>query len=233
MLEGEAQAAHKLEAGFTVTLGNGREMKAACLVLATGLRDELLPIPGLQERWGVTVLHCPYCHGYEVSGEALGVLAAHPMAVHQAMMIPDWGPTVYFSQGAFEPDGKQAAQLAMRGVQIERTPVAELLGEAPELEAVRLIDGRTLPMKAIFTQPKTHMASPLAEQLGCAFEEGPAGAYLRVDDWQQTTVPGVYAAGDMANPMPNASVASSSGVMAGVGAHQSLMAEAVKNGAVR
>jgi len=91
MVEAEVLNARKSEAGFIVALKDGGEMEAARLVLATGLRDELPPLPGLQERWGITVLHCPYCHGYEFGGEELGVLANHPMAAHQAMMIPDWG----------------------------------------------------------------------------------------------------------------------------------------------
>ncbi len=225
LVQGEALTASKGDGGFTVALADGREERAARLVLATGLKDELPPIPGMQERWGVTVLHCPYCHGYEVRDRALGVLAALPQSAHQATLIPDWGPTTYFTQGVFEPDEEQAARLAARGVRIERTPVVELLGKTPELEAVRLSDGRVVPLGAVFTAPRTSMASPLAEQLGCAFEEGPTGPYLRVDDWKATTVPGVYAAGDAASPMHNATLASAAGVLAGIGAHQSLAAE--------
>ena len=225
LVQGEALTARKAEGGFTVALADGREERADRLVLATGLKDELPPIPGMQERWGVTVLHCPYCHGYEVGDRALGVLANQPQSAHQATLIPDWGPTTYFTQGVFEPDEEQAARLAARGVRIERTPIVELLGKAPGLEAVKLSDGRIVPLGAVFTAPRTSMASSLAEQLGCAFEEGPTGPYLRVDDWKATTVPGVYAAGDAASPMHNATLASAAGVMAGIGAHQSLVAE--------
>lgn len=221
-VQGFALTTRKAEGGFAVALTDGREERAARLVLATGVKDELPPISGMQERWGVTVLHCPYCHGYEVGDRALGVLANHPQSAHQAMLIPDWGPTTYFTQGVFEPDEEETARLVTRGVQIERTPVVEMLGKAPELEAVRLSDGRIVPLEAVFTAPKTRMASPLAEQLGCAFNEGYSGSYLRVDDWKQTTVVGVYAAGDAASPMHNATMASAAGVMAGVGAHQSL-----------
>jgi len=222
-IQGEATGASQTDGGFTVTLGDGREEQAARLVLATGVRDELPPIPGMRERWGRTVLHCPYCHGYEVAGGALGVLASDPvMAVHKAMLIPDWGQTTLFTQGLFEPDAEQAAQLAARGVQVERAPVVELLGEAPELEAVRLADGRVIPLQAIFAAPDVRMASPLAEALGCAFEQGPQGPYIRVDDRKQTTVAGVYAAGDASAAMHNATLASASGVLAGIGAHQSL-----------
>jgi len=222
---GHVSSATRSAEGFVLTLADGRQEHARRLVLATGLTDELPSIPGLQERWGVTVLHCPYCHGYEVRDRALGVLANHPMSAHQALLIPDWGPTTYFTQGVFEPDAQQAARLAARGVFIERSPVVELLGRAPELEAVRLSDGRVVPVHALFTAPRTRPSSPLAEQLGCAFDEGPSGPYLRVDDWKQTTVAGVYAAGDAASPMHNATLASAAGVMAGVGAHQSLVME--------
>lgn len=222
IVRGEATSASQVDGGFAVALHDGREEQAARLVLATGVRDELPPIPGMQERWGKTVLHCPYCHGYEVAGRTLGVLANNSLFAHQAGLLPDWGPTTLFTQGLYEPDAEQAEHLAARGVQVERTPVVELLGDAPDLEAVRLADGRIIPLQAIFTASKVHMASPLAEQLGCAFEEGPQGPYIRVGDKKETTVAGVYAAGDAAGPMHNATVASAGGVLAGVGAHQSL-----------
>lgn len=138
-------------------------------------------------------------------------------------MIPDWGPTTFFTQGTFEADAELETQLVARGVVVETTPVIELLGSAPALEAVRLADGRTVPVRALFTAPRTHMANPLAEQLGCAFVDGPTGPYIRVDDLKQTSVPGVFAAGDAAQPMHNATMASAAGVMAGVAAHRSLM----------
>lgn len=186
------------------------------------MKDTLPEIPGLSERWGRTALHCPYCHGYEVRDRALGILGSHPFSVHAALLLPDWGPATYFSQGLFEPDADQRAQLASRAVTIENTPIAEFLGTAPELEAVRLQDGRVLPLSAIFVAPKVSMASPLAEQLGCAFDDAPLGPVIRLDDRKETTVKGVYAAGDATNPMHNATLASASGVLAGVHCHQSL-----------
>ena len=221
--EGEVRTARKTDGSFSVVLADGREERCTRLILATGVRDELPAIPGLLERWGVSVLHCPYCHGYEVAGLQLGVLATQPMSAHQAELIPDWGPTIYFTQGVFEPGEDDAELLAARDVRIERNRVIELLGAAPKLEAVRLADGTTVPIATLFIAPRTQMASPLAEQLGCAFDEGPSGAYIRVDDWRQTSVPGVYAAGDAATPMHSATLASASGALAGVGAHQSLL----------
>lgn len=140
-------------------------------------------------------------------------------------MIPDWGPTTYFTQGLYEPDEEQRAFLLKRGVTIESTPVLEVLGRAPEITSVYLADGRTLRVAALFIGPKTHMMSPFAEQLGCEFEEGPLGLVIKTDAFKQTSIEGVFAAGDVSNPMQNATLASASGVMAGVGAHQALMRE--------
>lgn len=217
------QSARRDDALITLTLEDGSLRHARRLVLATGLTDTLPAIDGMLERWGQTVLHCPYCHGFEVAGRPLGVIANHPMSAHQASMIPDWGVTTYFTQGVFEPSEDELALLARRGVAIERTPVVALLGTAPALDAVRLADGRTLALHAVFTAPRTSMASPLAAQLGCAFADGPTGPYLTVDAMGLTSVAGVYAAGDAITPMHNATVAAASGVLAGVGAHQSLM----------
>lgn len=200
----------------------------ARLILATGVTDTLPPIDGLAERWGRTVLHCPYCHGYEVGGGAIGVLAAMPESVHQAMLLPDWGDTTYFTQGIHEPAVEEAAQLQARGARIERVPVVALLGAAPALEAVRLADGRVLPLRAIFTAPATSMASPLAEQLGCTFEAGLTGPHIWVDAGQQTSVPGVFAAGDAATARHNGLLATAAGLLAGVSAHRSFVLSAMQ-----
>ncbi|QNQ10164.1 NAD(P)/FAD-dependent oxidoreductase [Sphingomonas alpina] len=219
----EARSAVRADDHFVVTLSTGVERKTRRLVLATGVSDELPAIPGMSERWGETVLHCPYCHGYEVRDRALGVIANHAMSAHQAALLPDWGTTRYFTQGAYEPDPAELALLAARGVTIERSPVIELIGNAPALDGVRLADGRIIKLSAIFTAPRTRPSSPIAGNLGCAMEEGPTGPFVKVDPWGLTSVPGVYAAGDATTPMHNATIASASGVLAGVAAHQSLV----------
>ncbi|AYQ42596.1 thioredoxin reductase [Burkholderia aenigmatica] len=208
---------------FHVTLADGSRASADRLILATGIRDELPALPGLAERWGVSVLHCPYCHGYEVSGQRLGVLATHPLSVHQAILIPDWGPTAWFTQGAVEANEEEAALLDARGVRIERSPVVEILGDAPRIDALRLADGQVVPIDALFVGARTAMASDLAQQLGCAFDDGPLGPVVRVDAGKQASVPGVFVAGDASTSMTNATFASASGVMAGVAAHRSLI----------
>lgn len=220
---------------FTATVANGQTFETRRLILATGVSDTLPDLAGLQERWGKTVLHCPYCHGYEVRDRPLGVLAAHPMAAHHASMLPDWGPTAYFTQGRFEPDDEQLTLLSARGVTIERQPIVALLGEAPALDAVQLSDGRRVPVSALFVAPATQMASPIAHQLGCSFEDGFLGPVILTDEWKATTVPGVYAAGDAARAMHSVTLAMADGATAGIGAHQSLVKETrsmVSGGAV-
>ncbi|MBP0599781.1 NAD(P)/FAD-dependent oxidoreductase [Herbaspirillum sp. LeCh32-8] len=213
------------EHGVSVTLEDGRSFRAHRLILATGVRDELPAIPGLQERWGQTVIHCPYCHGYEVRDRQLGVIATSPLSAHQGIMLPDWGPTTYFTQGQFEPEEAELDLMRKRGVAIERTPVVAVIGTAPEIDAVQLADGRSVEIGALFVGPRVHMSSPLAMQLGCAFEQGPIGPYIRTDEMRQTSVPKVFAAGDAAMVFSNGTMASASGVMAGVSAHRSLVME--------
>jgi len=223
-LDGEAADAREEEDGFTITMSDGRTEWARRLVLATGVADILPAVDGLAERWGKSVLHCPFCHGYEFRDRPLGVLATGPASAHQGDLIPDWGPTTYFTQRDFEPSGEELQRLAARGVAIERTPVIDLVGDAPHLEAARLADGRTIPLAALFTAPKLKMASPIAERLDCEFVEGVLGPHLLVDAMKQTSVTGVFAAGDMAMPMHSALLASSAGMMAGVAAYRSLIA---------
>lgn len=221
----EAVAASLEEEGVSLNLSDGASVRARKLILATGVVDDL-PLESMRPRWGVSVLHCPYCHGYEVRDRNLAVIANVPGAAHQALLLPDWGPTTFYTQGVFEPSPEEAAQLANRGVEIERTPVLELLGEGTETRGLRLADGREVPARAVFTAPKTRMASSLAKQLGCAFADGMTGPYVQVDETQRTSVAGVFAAGDAASQMYNATFASAAGVMAGVAAHRAMVFEA-------
>jgi len=211
--------------GFVVDLDDGTAVAAARLVLACGVRDELPALDGLRERWGCSVAHCPYCHGYEAQ-TPLGVLALNPLSLHQALMLPDWGETTLFTHGRFEPNEDECRQLANRRVHIERTPIAALLGEAPRLDGLRLADGRRVPLGTLFVAPRSEVSSPLAAQLGCAFEDGPAGAIIRVDALGATSVPGVFAAGDAAMPFANVVRAAAGGAMAGVAVHRSLVMDA-------
>ncbi|BCP52597.1 hypothetical protein K32_12140 [Kaistia sp. 32K] len=222
---GSAQYANPEPDGFSVDLGMGETLRGSKLVLAFGVIDDLPEIPGLAQKWGKSVLHCPYCHGYEFKGQRLGVLNAMEKSVHQALMIPDWGPTTFFLNGGAMPDEETLEKLARREVSMEPAKIAALEGTETELTGVRFEDGRVVALDALFTASRTRMASPIAEQLGCAFDDGMLGPVLRTDAMKMTTVPGVYAAGDIARGMHNATFASADGVMAGTGLHQALIFE--------
>jgi thioredoxin reductase len=223
LIRAEAITARQDDAGsFQIGLASGESVSGSRLLLAHGVRDLLPELPGLRERWGVSVLHCPYCHGYEVAGQPLGVLRTMPGSLHQAQLIQEWGPTIYFLNGVDDLTETDRAELTRRGVTIEPTPIAELLGTGQDLEGIRLTDGRIIPLAALFLAPTTRIDG-LAEQLGCTLEEGPTGPYLRTDMMKQTTIPNVFAAGDIAMAMWNATLASADGVMAGAAMHRSLV----------
>ena len=222
-IEGEAISAASGPDGFTVRLATGEALEAARLVLAFGISDELPAIPGLAERWGRSVLHCPYCHGYEFSGHRLGVLRVSPMSVHQAMLIAEWGPTTLYLNGASQPDDASLAQLRTRGVAIEPAPVSALEGDGTQLSAIELADGRRSCVTALYIGPRTRLNSEIAQQLGCALDEGRFGSIIRTDETKMTTVSGVYAAGDITRDAHNVTWASADGVMAGTAVHRSLI----------
>lgn len=222
MIEAEATEAHTFSDGFAVSLASGEEVSARKAILAFGLRDTLEPIPGLQERWGKTVLHCPYCHGFEFADRPLGVLFRTPMSAHQACLIAEWGPTTLFLNGRqLDPDN--AERLARHGVSVEPGRLTRLVGENAGLSAVELEDGRTRPVEALYVSPQSCMASPIAEQLGVAIDEGPLGPVIRTDADKMTTVPGLYAAGDIARAPHTVSWAVADGVTAGIAAHRALV----------
>lgn len=212
------QATH-VQGGFSVRTHCNGEFKAKRLILATGVVDELPAVEGLQERWGTRVFHCPYCHGYELDQGRIGVLATSALAMHHALMLPDWGATTLFTDGVFTPDAEQQAQLDRRGVCVESTAVTRISGERADME---LADGRVVPLDGVFTMSRTRI-SPLAEQLGCELADGPTGGYLHTNDMRQTSVAGVFACGDVALAAGSVALAVGEGVRAGVGAHFSLI----------
>lgn len=222
LLEGEAVSAERCLGGFRLTMGNGKVLEGQVLVLALGVTDTLPAIPGLAERWGRTVLHCPYCHGYEIGGGPIGILASSPLAAHQGGILPDWGKTTMFVEPGVTFDEEQHAMLRARGVTIETERVVELIGEGQGLEAVRLADGRVVEVHALFAQSKAAIASPLAAELGLRLEEGPQGFHIAVE-MGCTSEAGVFAGGDATSAIHNATLASASGVMAGVAAHRALI----------
>lgn len=216
---GTAEEAHRaLDGSLRFRIGH-TTVTARQLIIATGVRDELPAVPGLAERWGRSVFHCPYCHGYEAEAGPIGIVAASPLAVHHGVMLPDWGSPTMFLNEAFHPNAEDLSTMIRRGTRVESVPIERIEGFAD----VVLEDGRVLTMKALFTQPRTVLSSPIAEQLGCVLDIGPTGQFIRVDDFKATSVPNVFACGDAARAAGNVTLAAADGAMAAYGAHRNSM----------
>lgn len=220
---GEATGASALGDGFQVAVAEGKMVFGSRLILASGIRDNLPAIPGLREHWGAGVLHCPYCHGYELDQQPIGILGESELVFHQAMLASDWGPATLFTQGSLVLHRDQENALTHKGIIIERSPITELFGRGDTLDAVRLADDRTVRLAGLFVTPRTEISGGLATSLGCKLQDGPTGPFIAVDGHQQTSVRGVFAAGDVAAPMSNAMLSAASGVRAASGAHHSLI----------
>ena len=213
-------------ARFEVETEDRMTFECRRVILATGLVDEIPGIPGMEARWGTSVFHCPYCDGYELGGGPIGVLATLPLSVHLAKIITDWGKVTLFTNGTIRLDASDRAGLSRNAVDIEEGKVAALEGSSEgTLDYVHLSDGRKVEAKALFIATLYRQAAPFASELGCELVENPRGILVKTDESKMTTVPGVYATGDMARLTHSIPFATSDGVTAGVAAHQSLIAE--------
>ena len=218
--------AHAIEGGFLVQLESGESVRGRKLVLATGVSDSLPKVAGLAERWGSSVLHCPYCHGYEFANRTHAVLYLAERSLHQALLIADWGPTTLLMNGAAMPDSASLRRLQQRGVAIEPRAISSLVGAVGHLSGASLEDGRLLRFDVLYVSTSTVLNGALAQRLGCTIDDGPLGPIVRTDSNRMTTIQGVYAAGDIARAPHSVSWAAADGVTAGIAAHQALVVEA-------
>ncbi|MCH5674467.1 NAD(P)/FAD-dependent oxidoreductase [Streptomyces gilvus] len=185
--------------GFAVALESGRTVAARALVVATGLKDELPAVPGVAERFGRDVLHCPYCHGWEVRDQAFGVLATTPLSAHQALMVSQWSKDVTFflhTVAESELSDDDPRRLAAAGVEVVPGEVAGLVVEEDRLRGVRLADGTVHDRSVLFVAPRAVPRTGLLERLGAEMSETPFGAYPVIDERGKTSVPGLWAAGN-------------------------------------
>ena len=221
--ESSAEAGHRT---MVVTLAGGEQLFARTVIAATGVVDRLPELPGLAERWGRSVLHCPYCHGWEVRHQRLGVLATSPLALHQAELLRQWSDQLtFFSAGAGELKEPIVRRLAARGVIVEPSAVTEVHGEGEAVSAVQLEDGRRIAVDALFTAgrliPNDHFLSGLRLKRA----ENPVGSFLEVDQGGRTSHERVWAPGNLSNPMANVPTAISTGTMAGATANMAMVTE--------
>jgi thioredoxin reductase len=204
---------------FTVTTAGGTTHSARRLILATGVADTLPDIPGLSGRWGKSAFHCPYCHGYELNGGPVAVIATGQPSLHQALFLPEWGPTTFFTNASIDLTESDRTGLAARGVILEEVPVDRLEGTAD----VILRDGRRMEFAGIFVAPTTAPATPVGEALGLIHDETPMGRMIRTDETRQTSLAGCFACGDLARFPHTVSLAVGDGAWTGAQAHRSLV----------
>ncbi|MFJ4917981.1 NAD(P)/FAD-dependent oxidoreductase [Streptomyces sp. NPDC088726] len=219
---GTAVTAERLPGGtgFRVVREDGTAVTARRLLVTTGLADELPPVPGLAERWGKDVLHCPYCHGWEVRDAPIGILAVSPMAVHQALLWRQWSEDVtLFLHRAPEPTDEEYEQLAARGIAVVDGEVTGVEASGDRLTGVRLAGGRVVPRQAVVVQPRFTARSGVLDGLGlraAALEVGghTVGTYIASDPAGATEVPGVWVAGNVTNLMEQVIGAAAAGLKA-------------------
>ena len=220
--------------GFRVTLTDGADVYARRLLVATGLVDELPDVPGVAERWGRDVLHCPYCHGWEVRDQAIGVLASGPMAMHQAQLFQQWSADVtLFLHTEPEPTAEECEQLAARGIDVVRGEVASLEVTDDHLSGVRLASGQVVPRQAVVVGPRFYARADVGASLGLTMTElrvagQVIGTYVAADPTGATAVPGVWVAGNVTDLMAQVIGAAAAGLMVGAAVNANLIAEDIE-----
>ncbi len=204
-------------AGFAVTLNDGEVLTARRIVLAMGLVDELPDVPGVREQWGRGVIHCPYCHGWEVRDQRIVILGTGPLAGHQALLFRQLSEHVTVALAQPDLIGPQDLErLSARGVEILNVPAVEVVSEGAVLRGVRLTDGRFLDADAVVVGPRFNARTDMAG-LDLAVTEAPLGTgrVLVTDGRGLTSVPGVYAVGNVVDVSQQVLGAAADGIRVG------------------
>lgn len=219
ILTGNATAVSGERDRFVVECADGAHHTGRRVILATGVRDHLPAIDGMVERWGRSIFHCPYCHGYELNRGRIGVIGSGAMSTHQAELLTEWGAVTFLPNDALTLDAETCDRLVQRGVNIETAGISRIAGQAD----VELRDGRKLSFSGLFVAPRVEPASDLPVALGCALQETPMGTQIKTDASKETSIPGVFACGDVALAPHSVSLAVADGAMAGAQVHRSLV----------
>jgi thioredoxin reductase len=214
-----------IEPGFVVTLADGATLHARRILVATGVTDDVPDIPGVRERWGVDLLHCPYCHGWEVRDRPLGVIGWIPGSALHAQLVRQWSEDVIFFTHTYDLDDQERDELDARGIAVVEGEVARLVVGDDRLVGVELVDGRVVARDAVFVRPgNAPRPDGLLAGLGC--EVGPSG-FVSVDGTGRTTAPGVWAAGNAVDPRAQVITAAGAGSAAAIAINLDLVQEDV------
>lgn len=213
-ISGDVTAA-SLDGGSIVVSTPGGAVRARRLLVATGIRDELPGIEGLREQWGRGVVVCPYCDGWERRNGVIGVIATSPLSVEQAQLLRQWSDRiVYFTNGVGEPDADTEHRMHARGIRIERRAIRRIVTDpADQLTGVEVDDATVAEVGAIFTGPTMVPRDELLRTLGAATTVAHGSEWVAVDADGRTSVPGVWAAGNVIDPRANVPVSLGAGAL--------------------
>lgn len=193
-LSGFVTSGIKTETGFAIKTESGETFNAKKLVFATGIKDSIPDIPGFAECWGISVLHCPYCHGYEVHHQKTGILANGNDAVELATLISNWtNELTVYTNGKSTLSGEQVQKFQQHNIHINENEIEKLEHNKGFIKSIGFKDGSNAAIKAIYARPPFVQHSLVPQMLGC--ELTPEG-YIKTDPAQRTTVPGIFACGD-------------------------------------
>jgi thioredoxin reductase len=231
LVDGEVATVDRAADGFGVALTDGRSMRARRLLVATGLVDELPDLPGLRERWGRDVLHCPYCHGWEVRDRAIGVVATGPRSVHQALLFRQLSADVaYFTHVGPTPTEEEAGQLAARDIRVVTGELAAVEVVDDRLTGVRLVDGTVVGREALAVSSRMVARAGFLESIGLVPKEHPSGIgeHIPAEPGGQTDVPGVWVAGNITDLMAQVGTSAAAGATAAAQINADLVAEDIR-----
>ncbi|MER5624349.1 NAD(P)/FAD-dependent oxidoreductase [Streptosporangium sp. NPDC002544] len=214
----------QIDPGFLVHLAGGQALRARRVLVATGLRDELPEIPGVRERWGRDLLHCPYCHGYEVHSEPIGVLGTHPGSVSQALLLQKWSADIVFFPNSLNLTADERERLAARGVRVIEGVIKRLVVDKDRLRGVELAKGSVVPRSAVFIFPRMLPHDALLTGLGCERNEN---GWVTTDPSGRTSVSGLWAVGNVADPRAQVIAAAGMGSVAAIAIDHDLVDEEV------
>lgn len=221
---GTAVQAHKIENGFEIVLQSGESYAAKKLLFATGIKDNLLAFNGLSACWGISVIHCPYCHGFEVKNTPTAVIANGDEGFEYVKMISNWTKNLTLcTNGPSTLSPEQGLKLSKNGIQMIESEIGGFVHQNGQIEHIVLKNQEKLPVQAVYYRPSFVQHTDLPAQLGC--EMTPQG-YIQVSEMQQTSQPGVYAAGDNTSPFRSVANAVAKGSMAAAVLNRELIEEA-------
>ncbi len=225
--DGRAVQGAKTESGFEITTESGQKFTAKKLIFASGINDLLPELEGIAECWGISVLHCPYCHGYEVKNEPTGVLGNGDYGFEFSAFISNWTKDLtLFTNGKSLLTKEQTASLQKRNITIFEKEIAKLEHRQGYLQQLVFKDGTVHPLKAMYTHSPFTQKSTIPQNLGCFItEEG----YIQVDALQKTSIAGVYACGDNTTRLRSVAVAVAQGTTAGMMLAKEMILEEFKS----